>query len=252
MYIGKTGMPGIFFSAAIMSLSMLAQAAPPTDSPGRLQQRVAKLETLIAVQQQEIDNLTMANTGLTNKLACISTDSNTTDLFFKGCNIHVRNGFGNTDSLNGFGNLIIGYNEDVGTPSDRTGSHNLVVGPLHTYSSYGGFVADIDNSVTGTNASVSGGARNEASADASSVSGGGENTASGIESSVSGGVENTAAQAASSILGGSGSSPRMLEKPSLHYLKRDDKTVTIQIDSDSTAAFGPLFCMALKVCCWPI
>jgi hypothetical protein len=179
----------------------------------------------------------MANTGLTAKLACISTDSNTTDLFFNGCNIQVRNGFVNTDSLNGFGNLIIGYNEDVGTSSDRTCSHNLVVGSLLTYSSYGGFVAGIDNSVTCTNASVSGGTSNEASADASSMSGG---------------VENTAAQDASSIWGGSGSSPRTLEKLSLHYLKRDDKTVTIQIDSDSAAAFGPPFCMALKVCCWPI
>ena len=77
-------------------------------------------------------------------------------IIFTGANIHVRNGSGSTEgAVNGKGNLIVGYNEY--SIENRTGSHNMVVGPYHTYSSYGGLVAGFDNKITGDNASVSGG-----------------------------------------------------------------------------------------------
>lgn len=48
-------------------------------------------------------------------------------------NLQVINGEGATaDTANGLGNLIVGYNEDTDVPSDRSGSHNLVVGEDHT------------------------------------------------------------------------------------------------------------------------
>jgi len=48
-------------------------------------------------------------------------------------------GSGATEGMiNGLGNLIVGYNEDVGSNATRTGSHNLVVGIEHSYSSYAG------------------------------------------------------------------------------------------------------------------
>ena len=37
-------------------------------------------------------------------------------------------------SPRGLGNLVIGYNEDSGD-DDRSGSHNLIVGGYHSYSS---------------------------------------------------------------------------------------------------------------------
>lgn len=163
--------------------------APPTNSPS-IAERVAELEEMVA--------------ALTDKLACVSSSSDSTDLVFEGCNLHVHNGAGLTNSVNGLGNVIIGYNEDVTvpTPKVRTGSHNLVVGPDHTYSSSGGFVAGVTNSVTATNASVCGGASNIASGPSSSVSGGVANTASAEWSSVSGGVDNTASNRWSSVSGG--------------------------------------------------
>ena len=96
------------------------------------------------------------------------------DIVFEGCNVHIRNGTGRTNSKNGTSNLIIGYNEDDELvtpkseasdygPNDRSGSHNLVIGPEHTYSSYGGLVAGYRNTVSGTYASVSGGGQNVAS-----------------------------------------------------------------------------------------
>ena len=135
-------------------------------------------------------------------LSCLRREG--TDVIFEGCNIHIRSGSGATDAaINGLGNLIVGYNE--AEPDDvRTGSHNLVVGRLHTYSSYGGFVAGLDNALSGPHASVSGGRRGTASGSAASVSGGNTNTASGINASVSGGSVNTASGPSASVSGGEG------------------------------------------------
>jgi hypothetical protein len=98
---------------------------------------------------------------------------------------------------NKLGNLIIGYDETGevlhGDLEVRTGSHNLVVGPGHTYSSYGGVVAGFMNGATGAYATVTGGSENTASGPVSSVSGGVNNVASGTYSAVSGGQANTAA-----------------------------------------------------------
>jgi hypothetical protein len=108
---------------------------------------------------------------------------------FSGANVHIRSGVGETtDMYSGLGNLIIGYNEDTaGALRPRTGAHNLIVGPNHSYSAYGGFVAGLDNTISGIHATVSGGSMNEAHGEASSVSGGEGNTARGLASSVSGG-----------------------------------------------------------------
>ena len=89
----------------------------------------------------------------------------------------MNNGAGATESTNGYGNLVIGYNED-GSGYARTGSHNLVVGPEHSWTSYGGLIAGEYNAVTGPYSSVSVGYGNTASGSYSRVSGGAFNTAS--------------------------------------------------------------------------
>ncbi len=147
---------------------------------------------------------------------------------FEGVNLHVRNGLGSTDGsddlgnptnteVNGLGNLIVGYDEEQSSDSDKTGSHNLVVGPRHNYSSIGGLIAgfhnethDLYSSVSagrfnqaqGMLSSISGGINNVASGDDSSVCGGEENVAEGLRSTVSGGQENSAEGTNSSVSGG--------------------------------------------------
>jgi hypothetical protein len=130
------------------------------------------------------------------------------DVFFEGCNVHVRSGSGATDgdtgagvSVNGLGNLIVGYDESNGI-NDKSGSHNLVVGERHSYKSYAGFVAGENNEVSGDYSSVSGGYGNTASGNGSSVSSGLRNTASGPWSSVTGGKDNSASGNYSSVSGG--------------------------------------------------
>jgi hypothetical protein len=178
-----------------------------------LEGQVATLDTALSAVQAELaglqgdlDATTSALAAAQATIACMSRVD--TDVFFVGCNVHVRSGAGTTEALpNGLGNLIIGYNEESfpGVPENRAGSHNLVVGPGHSYSSVGGFVAGRDNAVSGVNASVGGGTNNTASGAQASVSGGRFNAASGTQASVSGGTTNTASGPSASVSGGTGS-----------------------------------------------
>ena len=160
---------------------------------------------------------------------------NGNDIYIEGANIHVLDGSGNTDgSVNGLGNLIVGYNETRGSGDDRTGSHNIVVGMEQNYSSHGGLVAGRHNTISGEFSAVTGGRYNTASGNFAFVGGGGlalfgtgneafsnysailggrGNTAGnnsapndhsiGEYATVSGGLSNTASGKHSSVSGGS-------------------------------------------------
>ncbi|MCP4131949.1 MAG: hypothetical protein GY754_13310 [bacterium] len=109
------------------------------------------------------------------------------NIIFESVNVQIVNGTGSTASgLNGLGNLVVGYNEsrydalpDGFKDTVQTGSHNVIVGGHHNFSSYGGIVAGRCNSILGAGASVIGGKYNIASGVSASVVGGSFNTASG-------------------------------------------------------------------------
>src|SRR5262249_48273064 len=98
-----------------------------------------------------------------------------------GANLRIVNGLGTTDRTNGTGNLIGGYNESrqeginceelppsltfpLGSScsNKRMGSHNVVVGSLHNFPSFGGLVVGERNEISSEFASVSGGRVNTA------------------------------------------------------------------------------------------
>ena len=111
-------------------------------------------------------------------------------------NLQVVNGLNETASINGYGNVIIGYDEvntwDFNRCSDgqyanqvdcesageiwdithKTGSHNLVLGSENSYSQYGGLVAGYRNFINRSYATISGGALNTAMGEFSSIMGG--------------------------------------------------------------------------------
>jgi hypothetical protein len=151
------------------------------------------------------------------------------ELVITGANLRIVNGLGFTESTNGTGNLIVGYNEprppgfiaievplgddrsgshnipiEVPLDDDRSGSHNIVVGQWHNFSSFGGLVVGVASEISGQWASVSGGVVNIASGFGASVSGGARNVArgGGGTPSISGGLFNTAIGGFSSISGG--------------------------------------------------
>ena len=84
-----------------------------------------------------------------------SADATAKSTTFSGCNLFVNNGSGATYYSNqnaagdGLGNLVIGYNR-LGKPDgdNRIGNHNLVLGDLNNYTSYGGLIAGSNNAVT--------------------------------------------------------------------------------------------------------
>jgi len=132
---------------------------------------------------------------------------------FTGANVQILDGTGSDATINGAGNVIIGYDE---APGAQTGSHNLVLGGEQTYTSWGAILAGKKNTASGplsvvfgsenvaegTEDTVTGGAANKASSLLSSVSGGKGGKASGKYSSVSGGTGNSAAGTATSVTGG--------------------------------------------------
>jgi hypothetical protein len=121
-----------------------------------------------------------------------------------GANLRLVNGLRATATTNGLGNLLVGYNEPRQGGNAETGSHNVVVGQGHNFSSFGGLVVGRQNEISGAFAAVSGGFDNTASGASAAVSGGIFNRASGESAAVSGGFDNTASASATSISGGRG------------------------------------------------
>src|SRR5262245_48136418 len=74
--------------------------------------------------------------GLAKRLAALEyklkyVTGGVNEVVITGANLRIVNGLGSTETTNGLGNLIIGYNElrnDPGSADVRTGSHNIVTG----------------------------------------------------------------------------------------------------------------------------
>jgi len=144
---------------------------------GDLAEKETELETTETTLQSQITDLEARTAGYQAFFDHVAvnpvdiTGLKGPHVIFTGANLHVRSGSGRTDdSGRGSGNLIVGYNEDL-FENPRTGSHNVVVGVGHGYSSWGGFVTGFGNTVSGPQASVSGGAENTAGGYAASIRG---------------------------------------------------------------------------------
>jgi TolA-binding protein len=172
--------------------------------------RIVELEAQVAQLQSQVAQLQASMPSaqtlefIDNLAEVMALQGN--NVVFNGVNVHVRNGQGSTTTVNGLGNLIVGYDETRATGNDKSGSHNIVLGRRNNYTQYGGLVAGSMNEISAPFATVTGGSSNIASGGGSSISGGSNNTAEGDSSSVSGGFGNTASGANSSVSGGSGRS----------------------------------------------
>jgi hypothetical protein len=175
-------------------VGLLVGGAQPgvTQTSSSLEAQVKALETKV--------------TALESKLVYVTRQGQ--DMIITGANLYIRNGTGRTDTLNGRGNLIIGYNEgrppnpDGSDANNRSGSHNLVLSSQNNFSSYAGIVAGFHSSISAPYACVTGGRDNTASGLFASISGGYFNTAAGSGASVSGGRNNQALGHSSAISGG--------------------------------------------------
>ncbi len=196
------------------SAGTAAAFLPTSASQASLQNFQTQINSLQSTTSSLQSGVTQA-THITGLFSLSNGVGTNTELTLTGVNLHLVNGLGATNGepgspydtsnsvTNGLGNLIIGYNETRGGNSDTyTGSHNLILGQQNNYSSYGGIVAGLDNTITAPFASVTGGDYNTAGSLWATVSGGYQNTASNYDSSVSGGEGNTASGVGSSVGGG--------------------------------------------------
>jgi len=118
----KNGAIGVVLIAV---LSSSAQGQSPDQRVLALESQVARLEATVAAQTKQIATLV-------DKLTHFCRDGD--EVFITSANLHIVNGEGSTNTTNGLGNLIVGYSEQRGDGTDdRSGSHNVVVGPAHNF-----------------------------------------------------------------------------------------------------------------------
>jgi chromosome segregation ATPase len=138
-------------SQSLVSTGSILDALQKTvdDKVGQIEQKATELEARVddleTIQASLSDNLTglasdvasgsaalaarLDSTGqglasLTSRLACVDAASDGDELVFSGCNVNIRNGLNRTNSTNGKGNLVVGYDEnesDVGIVAFGTG-----------------------------------------------------------------------------------------------------------------------------------
>jgi hypothetical protein len=220
---------------------------------------ILDLESKLAALQGEVATLA-ANSVLTldGHVSLDTTDPTRPAVVVSAANLQVVNGTGvSWNAANGVGNIIIGYDEfrpsshppvcssgqyDNQTDCEasgatwavqhKSGSHNLVVGYWHNYSSLHGIVGGQRNTInseesvvitgnsniasgqssvilagfghvsSGTNSTITGGSSNISSGQNSSISGGAFNESAGNWSTITGGSNNTTGGLDSSVSGG--------------------------------------------------
>ncbi|MFH0901981.1 MAG: hypothetical protein V2A73_15230 [Pseudomonadota bacterium] len=151
-----------------------------------LQVQLAEMKTRLEAHDTSLANAqpTLAQTEELLAVMQLNADG---DIVISDANLFVQSGSGTTNgALNGKGNLIVGYDEDdtegtcnggpldgqpcentgacgIGTcdgihaVSQKTGSHNVVIGIGHTYTAGGGLVAGATNRLLSDSVSVVGG-----------------------------------------------------------------------------------------------
>src|SRR4051794_16025477 len=139
--------------------------------------------------QTDLDAAKARIATLENVLAGVTRGSvnGRTTLTFSGENVRIVNGTGAKDTLNGLGNLIVGYND---TPRAQTGSHNIVLGFDQSFAAWGSVIGGAHNT-SGSSLQALFGSTNKATDTYGSVLGGYGNVATSRLSSIAGGCENT-------------------------------------------------------------
>jgi hypothetical protein len=155
----------------------MASGSATTDSGGMpaemsaLQAQVATLQSQVASLQSALATL-RANSAL-ELGPYVTVDPNAENglagpnIVFHGANVHVESGSGVTVDTTGLGNLVVGYDEDSEAdaslascntapilPSERRGSHNLIVGDCHQFTASGGLVTGFSNTISASFANV--------------------------------------------------------------------------------------------------
>ena len=203
-------------ACGLLALALLTWMLPMSTAQEDLHRDWRGLPERVAALEQKLQHLTS-----------VTDAEGHPEMVITGANLRIVNGLDATDTANGLGNLIVGYNEprdgQCEGPNERTGSHNVVIGMEHNFTQYGGVVVAKCNQISGPFAAVTGGWGNTASGFVAVVTGGGlypllhpntippNNVASGDFAVVSGGgavvgggIRNVVRSDFASVSGGNG------------------------------------------------
>lgn len=133
---------------------------------------ITALETQVANLQAEVDGFSSDLADLQGRVSTVedvttpmtlTTIDGYPSIVVEGVNIHLRNGLGGTNTDNGLGNLVLGYNESRADPADniRTGSHIVVTGREQNYEGSAGFLGGYQNTLNADYGSILSGFSNE-------------------------------------------------------------------------------------------
>jgi flagellar capping protein FliD len=135
--------------------TLQGQVATLQSSNTTLTSQVSTLQTALSTANSDIAALQTAVTAVQSNPALalgpyVSVDSGVENglkgphVIFSGVNVHILSGSGATVDKTGLGNLVVGYDEDSLDSStidgNRSGSHDLVVGPQHEFTASGSVV----------------------------------------------------------------------------------------------------------------
>ena len=105
-----------------------------TEMVQRMSQELADTRLQLTATQAEVaeikDNTVLELDGL---LRLTQDQNGFSTVRLSGVNLQVVNGEGVTDSINGLGNVVIGYNTNNESFIDRQGSHNIILGDDQAY-----------------------------------------------------------------------------------------------------------------------
>jgi len=162
------------------------------DRLSTVESQVSALGARMTTGESDVDSLTSRVSALESLLAAVSLTESGKTLQISGVNVRIISGAGTTEATpNGYGNLIVGYSELRNNGTDtRTGSHNIVVGAEHNFSSYGCLIVGKTNDVSAQFSSVCAGTGNVVTNFSSSIGAGRNNRVEGSLSCVSAGASN--------------------------------------------------------------
>ena len=170
-YVDNAVVKGVEYTYHVKAVNFIG----PSAASNRVSVNATKYDVVMEMQD-EVEALLARIEELESELAgnplpgCLVTEAGTGDIddvVFEGCNVHVRNGEDDTDTVNGVGNLIVGYNEDPDDSlfnddynGERTGSHTLVVGASHSWTGSSGIVSGYSNVLWADDGAIIGGQGN--------------------------------------------------------------------------------------------
>jgi len=188
--------------------------------------RVEMLEKQVAALHAEVKRLNGNTVLKLNHAVDLQNVDGQPTAIFSGINLQVVNGTGDQFTLNGRGNLTVGYtsprtfgdpicsdgafltqsdcesNRKIWGMHHTSGSHNLLLGTGNSYSNQGAIIGGSHNAVNAPSSSILGGWGNVAGAIVTSILGGGHNTAIKEGATMSGGLNNRGEGFYSSLGGG--------------------------------------------------